>query len=481
MLFNLANPIPFTPRDPKDLQDFFEEYRVIPYYGTNEHTSHTFLDLLQTLAELSPTFRACRRDLVEYTFGHNVRIASRSIPGLANNDDESEVPFERQQAFVDYLMRLNITLPKLLKLLKRADHHLDVSGNAYFLIRRIIVGDTVKYFMEVPYFRHVAYLYSKDAGEWFLMVSKWMGDMNMLKKHPPIIARATAMGESLRWTQVKRGEEVAIIHMKREGLGDESDYYARPDRLATLTWEYVDFQVGNQNSKVAATEIITKKILAFQAPDPNTLPDGQYFHEENQEIGTNGKIGGKAPDTFQRNMMVLKELVTNLGSHPSILGKERAAGSIAGIEYPHSGVAPKEIDLEINRDTKHQSWQLETATANICAILGWSPELTSLRQAKSNLGGNVIKDIFTIKNESTIIPRQRWFEDFANDVLAQLCDREGGDKEFKNYGIRFLDIVGQMIDKLAGSSSSTPVSPGAGETAAQPNTTDDDAKDLNDA
>lgn len=441
MIFSLPNPIPMTVRDPEDMVEFFTKYGIVPYYGTEERTSHSFLDLLTTVTSLSPTFGAVMRDLKEFTFGLNLEIVGRAIPGLAM--ETTELDPSEQMRYAQYLSGLNITLPTIRKLSKRIDQHLNVCGNAYLRIKRVTVGETVRYYFEVPHYKHVAYLKSKDPGSRFLVISKFLGDETLMAEYPPAVLPATMAGDTLVWTSTERNMDEAIIHVKLDSDEDESDYYARPDILEVMTWLYVDFQLGNLNSKIAATDLISKKIIAFQAPDPNTIP---YEDEDLEEINANGVIGGKKLDQFQANMLQLKQLITNLAGHPSTMGPGQVAGAIAGIEYPFSGQAPTTIDLEINRDTAYHTWQNDTAAAKICSTMGWAPELTALRQAKSTLGGNLLYDMFTIKNESTIKPRKIFFQDLWNGILAQVAGTGSG---FENYGIEFPDVISSMVESLS--------------------------------
>lgn len=447
MIFQLPNPIPETVKDTEQLTEFYRKYGIIPYFGTNESSSQGMLDLLMTLSELSPSFNAVRRDLKEYTFGQNARIQAKQIEGLEL--DIAELDANSQIKYFEYLKDIGIQLKDILKKLRTVDDHLSVSGNAYIRIKRVTVVDTVRYFISVPHFKHVAYLNSRDAGEQFVIISKWIGDEQMMIKYKPTIIRVTQQGMPLKFDKKKGGVEEAIVHIKSESNTDESDYYGRPDIIPVLHWLYTDYQVGNLNSKISATEIITKKILAFEGEDPNAITDDDDYNTE-----FNGKeVGGSKLDSFQRNMLTLKKLTTQLGSHPSEMGPN-AVGSIAGVEYPHGGSPPTVIDLEMNRDTGHQTFQQEQATTMIAGNQGWAPELVSLRKTATTLGGNLLYDIFSIKNTTTIRPRQIKFEDIINNILHQIVTMEGN-KEFEYYGIELIDNISKLVESMKSTSTTT--------------------------
>lgn len=468
MIFNLPNPIPETVKDPADIIAFFDQYRVVPYYGLDESTSHTMLDLLQTLTSLSPTYKSVTKDIVFYTFGSNAEIVGRARPGISL--EPVELSPEEQIRYQAWLSERNITTRNLIKAFRRIDLHQEASGNAYLVIRRIQVGETTRYDFMVPHYKHCAYLAPRETDPEpfdFLIISKFLGDIEKMKKFPPTVLAATQEGERITWnTTDQANEEKAVIHFKKENHDDESDYYARPDILSVLTWLYTEYQLGTQSSKVSATDLITKIILAFQAPDPNTMPE-EDPDDDLPEIGANGWIGKGSKDYFERNMMVLKQLTSNLGRHPAAQDYGDAAASIAGVEYPFSGVPPTSIPLDMNRDTTHHQWQSDQAIGHICQVLRWAPELTSVRQTKTNLGGNLLYDIFTMKNETVINPKQERYQDSINDILAQILERDGGPSEFDNYGFQFPDIISEMIEKFKGAGSTTTADPRTAEEGTQ--------------
>jgi len=449
-LFKLDNPIPETVKDRDELTEAIRKWQGIPYYGTTESTSHTFLDLLSTLTEMSNTFRSCVNDMNKYIFGQRITFVKGDIPGMQT--DVEELSSDAQLEYFNWLKERNISPRHVLQMSRRINWHLYVNGNSYLLIRRIEVGSTVRYEMKVIHYKHFMYRKSEDIGQEFGLISKFLDDPVMLEKHPPKILPVTLNGEAIVWENIKPGVEEAIIHFKKEDQDGESDFYARPDILSVLTWLYVDFQLGNLNSKVAATELITKKILAFQAPDPATVEEGDEEDEEIlEELSEQGIAVKKRKNTqFHENMMVLKNLVTNISTHPTDTMGGRQASSIAGIQFPFSGQPPTAIDLEMNRDTTHQEFQLDKAVTCICANLGWSPELLMIRRTTTTLGGNLLYDIFTMKNESTIRPRANTFEDFWNGILEQIRERENAPRSFDGYGIRFPDVITEMIDRFKG-------------------------------
>lgn len=454
MIFELPNPVPYEIKDKKDIQSFFSRFKIIPQYGTIESSSLAFLDLLTTLSEMSPTFSSVYRDLSRYTFGVNPYVVTDMVPGLSS--EFTELDFSQQLSYRNYLAGLGLGMKKIKRILKRIDYQLLVNSNAYLIITRSRVNGQSVYDLSVPHFSHVAYIYSEDPGEEFLLVSKYIGNLEKMVKYPPMILRATQQDDQFRWNDMGDGVEKAIVHLKMENDNGEGELYERSELIPVLNYLYADIQMSSLMSKISATELISKKLLAFQAPDPETFDEDEYSSNGEYEYDEANDMEGvkvKKRSMFERNMMTLKRLTTNLAAHPSKVNPGgNAAASFAGIEYPFSGQPPTTIDLEINRDEKYHSFTIDKATSFICGALGWAPELISVRPTKTTLGGNLLYDIFVVRNTTTILPRQATYEDMINGILGQVLAEENAPAEFEGYGLKFEDVIGTMIASLKGQS-----------------------------
>lgn len=447
--FTIKNPVPVTVRDKEDLRNFFQELEIVPYYGTVEASSQSVLMLINDLCELSPTFQAYRRDINAYVFGLKIDFIGDTLPGVSV--DNTELSPQEIINYASYLGEIGIPAPKLIKLSRRIDQFLDICGNAFLWVKRSRLNGQAAYSFSVPHFLHVGYsrqaegLFGEDK---IALISPYIGDKQKILEHGYDLVRVTPEGEELRWGMNEDGIEETLIHITRQENNSRSSYYERSPLISLLPWLYVDYEIGVLTSKIASTDIITKKILAFEAQDPNTIPmlDGQV-----KDVNNIGEIGRKDVDYFTRNMMILRELTTNLGSHANAPGQmtgedaKKAAHVLAGIEYPYGSKAPEQIDLEVNRDVKYQDWQVNQASAVICGRLGWNNTLLGFREAKANIGGNVLKDLFVLANIRTIKPKQTEIAMIWDNLLLQLKEGE----QYAGYSIRFGDVVGEILEQLS--------------------------------
>jgi hypothetical protein len=451
--FTIKNPVPVTVRDKEDLKNFFQELEIVPYYGTVEASSQSVLMLINDLCELSPTFQAYRRDINAYVFGLKIDFIGDTLPGISV--DNTELSQQEIINYASYLGGLGLPAPKLIKLSRRIDQFLDICGNAFLWVKRSRLNGRASYWFSVPHFLHVGY--SRQAEGLFgenkvALISPYIGDKQKILEHGYDLVRVTREGEELKWGMNEDGIEETLIHITREENNSRSVYYERSPLISLLPWLYVDYEIGVLTSKIAATDIITKKILAFEGQDPNTIP---MTSGEVKDINNVGQIGRKDVDYFTRNMMILRELTTNLGNHANAPGQmngeqmKKAANVLAGVEYPYGSKAPEQIDLEVNRDVKYQDWQVNQASAVICGRLGWNNTLLGFREAKANIGGNVLKDLFVLANIRTVRPKQNEIATIWDNLLLQLKENE----QFAGYGVRFGDVIGEILEQLGQSTA----------------------------
>lgn len=437
-MFYLKNPVPESVVDKEQISKEFQKYKIVPYYGTTSKSSHTFLKTLNSLTELSGSFSAVVNDLETYAFGHALTVTALNEPGL--DLEVPEVSPNVQSRFYDYLKERNIKAPKLLSISCQILRSLKASGNAWLIVRRSSVMDAVRYDIQVEPFTNVAYLKQSDFEDRVAIITPVWNDPQFWRKSPPKIRTVTEQDETIIWNDAGDGIQEALIHFRRPGT---SKYYGRPEILSVLNWLYVDYVLSDLEAKVAGTELVSKKIIAFQERSGFAMEDDRITVGEKNEVGEDGNIGTEVEDDFRRTMKQLKALTTRVGDHGE-------TSAIVGIEYPAGTNSPTVLDLEISRDEKHHNFLKTAAEQKIAGILGWSPELSGLVQSKTNIGGNILKDLFIIKNSATIIPEQVAQSGRMNWLISEIMDFEQAPAEIRDLGFSFGNVVEQIVEDLSG-------------------------------
>lgn len=437
-MFRITNPIPDSIRDPAQLQRQFEKFKIVPYYGTTSGSSHSFLDLLDSLCTLSGSFNAAVNDLCKYAFGRNISITSRGIPGL--DVEQTELTPDQQLQFYEFISGLGINATDILAISKQFTKSMLASGNVWLKVRRVVVDDIVRYNVKVLPFKNVAYLQQSDFELPVAIYTAVWGNDDFWRKSPPELFVVTTPEGELQWNDRGNAIYEALIHWKAPG--SDSVYYGRPVILGVLNWLYVDFTLSDLCAKIGGTEIVAKKLIALEERGGNTLDDDDLSLEERPEFGADGRMATEQADDFRRAALTLKKLVTNEGGPGDV-------SSIGVVEYPKGNQEPKAIDLELNRDTAHQTFLKETSERQICSAVGWAAELTGLQGFKSGIGGNIAKDLFIIKNSSTVGPLQDELQAAWNWLLSEVV-REEEALQFEGVGIAYNSIIQKIIEDLSG-------------------------------
>lgn len=428
MLFNLTNPIPEALKDPLKLQTVFKKYGIIPYYGDDEATSHATLQLLTDLARLSPSHSTCKSDLSVFAFGEQVNIARKRIPGLLDTEQEAPLPYNEKLVFSDWLYSLGINLLDVIEITRRLFEDRRDTGNAYLHIKIVRVGSTVQVYLIPISPLQIAYLRTdKFEDPTFVVTEYWDEEWWRLK--PPSLIKASFPGSKYNWGGSK-GVQETIVHFKNDKAS--TVFYGRPKILSLLNWMFAEYQLGNQVAKVASTEFVAKYIGLFEETDPTRWKGDET----------------KAAEDFRQRMMSLRKIATNEGGYGE-------AKSLVGMEYPYGQKAPIFEKIEVNRDTQYMDKVLDLATTLVFASHGWSKELSAYASVKASIGSNILIDLFTTKNISTIQPIQSHYENIWADVFQSLAEAVGYNQE--TYTVQFPDLISKLVKSLVESRSTKAV------------------------
>jgi len=426
MQVSLVNPIPAIIADPVELGEFFTKYSIIPYYGTAESTSHYTLSLLSDLSTLSSSHKSCKINISKYAFSSKVDIVKQSIPGLLEDDESDDLSRADKIKFHnDFLNVYGIKLPSIVELSKSLYNDNADCGNAYLRIRVVKVGGTTQVFFKVLHYKQIAYLRTKKNEDRILIYTKKWGDEQYWAKNPPTLYKASYLNEPFNWW--KRSNVIeTVLHLKNRC--DESDYYGRPDILSVMYWMFTEWCQQDLSVKTSSTEFVSKILLAFEEEDPAR--------------GKKGTSKTSKADKFRKRMITIRSLTTNEGNYDE-------AKTVGGIEYPFGSKPPIAIKLDINRDVKYSEFQINKASSYIYSIHGWDKQLSGFEPARSNIGGNIIIDLFVQRNIGTIMPLQDKFSDLWSNVFNEVALVVGYNGDV--HTVKYANLIDSLVDKLIAS------------------------------
>jgi len=430
MLFDFISPIVEASIDREELTRLLKKYSIMPYYGTNESSSHSMLQLLHDLAEVCPSHNACKVDVYKYTFGSSLDIVRRPEPGFADDFEQEQLERAEKLAFIKWLRSIGITMIQIHGLLKDLASSLDDSGNAYLAIRIDYFGNKPIVTLKQWDFRYAAYLATKPLeSPWIVCTTKW--DEQYWRDNPPSLYTASELHKPFNWRQLRRGktyETIVHFHTNRK----PNAVYGRPAILSAMNWMYTEYMLGDLAGKTSGTEFVSKYVFLFEEIDPKRF------------AGTPTEKDA----AFKIRMNELRTLTTVEGHQPK---------GFAGLDYPFKGNKPELLKLDVNRDTKHLQFLSDTAAAEIYQLWQWDRQLTGFSLAHANLGGNIIIDAFTTRNISTVEPRQAYWENAFAHIFQQIADVVAPRQEV--HTIQCPNLIDRLVEALAKQSgSTTPIS-----------------------
>lgn len=410
---------------------------VIPYYGENAGVGIAFLELIRNAGELSPSYKIAVGDLNLMIFGSGANIAANTVPGLIE-DSVDQVPMNTQKDVGVKLNEIGLGLNKFSEIGKLLNRHFMDSGNAYLRIKRATVAGITRYMLFADHYLNCSYLVPEKGEEDLnlVLISPYLLDVNKLRETKDFrILQAVFPGDPLIWTKTGNGIEEALIHIKNNNGSDKKTTYGRSDQIPLILPMMTDYYYRLLSGKIAATDLISKKMIVVEAPPPEV---DDFDEDDIDEDGTNEAKKDKLSQ-FDRNVQSLRQITSNLGDGD-------VAASVGLLEIPNGSQMPVGLDLEVNRDKAYQEYSLDTAIRTIFSGNGWSSDLANITTAPSGIGGNIIIDMLTIKRITKILPSQEFWSTVFNTVINDIAITEG----LEGYGIKFEDKMQKLIDALKG-------------------------------
>lgn len=420
-MFKLQSPIQKAVRDPKKVSKFFEDFKLVPYYGAGAQTSHAYLQLFTDLNKLSPSASACKSDLSLYAFDGDLDVVIRTEPGLA--DEAKKISKSEKAAYIEAIKSIGLNFSTVRSITKDSQNNYWDTGNKYVHCKIIRINNVDKVVLTVIDPLHFMYLWTEpDEPRTCIISDIW--DANKWQEKRPKMCRVFP-----NWTEgTERGVSETVFHFQT-GIG-ESDWYSEPKDLASMYWKFSEFSMGNLYSKISSTEVVSKGILVTEA----------QASEENEKDSVDIRRRN-----FEEKVKTIRAVTTNEGDQ----GK---SSSVAVLEVPYAGpdrtpMKPAWLPLELNRDTQNHSFVVTEASAKIYAGLNWSPELSGYTRSAGGIGSEILINLFKIKNQTSVKKLQQQGTEEL-DVIFSAIWTKLGKENLNQYSIVFPDNIAQLIKSL---------------------------------
>ncbi|HLS53261.1 MAG TPA: hypothetical protein VK031_04760 [Tissierellaceae bacterium] len=281
------NPILGEIRDYSAVRKTFEQYPIIPYATSSQHTSHKYLDLLLSLVDNNPTLNQCIASIGDYCFNSG-QILYKDSKDLFVEEEVLVASPEVSERYTNHLKNIKFY---------RYDTKVDFNhfikemyferknGNCYVELVKTNVNGEVNYIYKIHPQRHCLYMLNDDD-TLSIVVSKSF-DYNYLRKYParevPLYPEVDEDDEDIR----------TMFHFKNRTSG----LYGRPDWISALLNVYNAYQDVLYRVKLASKDFTPKVLVEIEGDDPSIDTD---LDEDDLllRIANNFTAGGQDPKTI---------------------------------------------------------------------------------------------------------------------------------------------------------------------------------------
>ena len=228
---NDRNPIAPQIKDTDEIQTIFKKYHLIHFAGTDQYSGHQLLSFLINMMTLSTTHGSCIISQKKFAFGGKLAIVKNSD---AVFDFEEEIDsIEQKKQFAEFVKGIKFNASDVRTFAENLFVSYKGTGNAYF---SVVMSDTMGV-------KSVAFNYHNPSTVLYMVPEKdtdknWVAVSNnflTLDTKPPTLYPVYPDFHTRN-----SGEIVTMFHIK-----DNTDWYGRPDSMASLLYQYREFQDAN--------------------------------------------------------------------------------------------------------------------------------------------------------------------------------------------------------------------------------------------
>ena len=393
----LKNPIPEMAKDKGQLVKLFEQGKFLVPYSRNEKgkTAHSTLNMLYTLAQLSPIKKSVMASKIDFCFSKGIT--------------------DENTAFIENLTAIGVSADDVVGMVGASMRDESICGTAFVKLSLTSVNGvfSAKITRIPPQNALPAYDWDNqdsDFNNLLFYTDKPIG--NDYSMQPGKLMEWKAAGLFPKWT--KRGKVVETV-FQINAVGYDQEIWGRPVVDPNLL--LIDYETANNVAKISASEVTAKVMMLLKEPSVLSVE------------GT-----GKSVDDVKRELtFALRNRMTNRGDQSESLGV-----------LFYTDEAPTVETININRDSQWLETTRKMCVQSICAAEGIPASLASLEDLKVGLGGNVVLDTLILTNAKTIEPTQSRYAKFFNTILNALAEKagiEGGKIAFINP---MIDIIEQF-------------------------------------
>lgn len=394
--FQLRNPVPELARDTTALQKLFgKDSFFVPYARTGAESSHSTLNMLFSLFDLSPTAKAGSKVKSDICFS---KLADSSL------------------SFVSELEAIGINETSV-KAIARSVYRDEMACGTFFILLRIseVQGQYSATISRIPPQNALPIWDEKGKSGIINSVAYTTDPISKSSSFSAkdVAARFTVTSKYPNFT--KRGSTYETV-FQVNAQGYESEFWGRP--VVDANTLYLDYRNIDLFARISQTHVTTNLVVFIPEPGVSELTELGISREQYLQDAS-GEVRG-------------------------VMTAEGKGQSVAVMTY--TGENPPVMEhVEINRDSAWAEFMSNRSIRGVCSGIGVPPELIGLSEFRSSIGGNVVKDTLVMCEVTSIRPTQIRVGDAITSVCRVALEIANKRSEGK---IEFVSALPEIIELL---------------------------------
>lgn len=407
ILFELKDPIPGEIADTKELSKVIQDYKLVPYAGSDTQTGHSTLAWYNMLGKISPTNGAAIDKLAKYAVGGRGVFVRAENPDYDLGEESQPLTRAEKTVYQDAITQFIEFDGGVREFHRKLTKEYKTNGNGWVEMSVSNVQGQVRVHLRLIEQANVMYRKSEPDEMRFAAISPIWTD-GYLKKNPPRFVPLFPNFVS------DGGVQKTLFHLKSGGR-----WYGRPDSQSADLYKYREVQDAMYTVRQAANNFTGQLIIEVE-------DDGQDPAIDEAGAWSAGF------DSFADRMI---ENYTQRGSDPmSVFVTSRSLGARPMFVFQ---VAPN----------TNEKWYVETGKMSENYILG--AHNCTLRFMGKDAANGFSTDAFVsdyvMNMEPVINDLRTTIMVFSNRILSAAWEAVGR-QELNEISLTFSSPIQSQID-----------------------------------
>jgi hypothetical protein len=431
-LGELDNPIESEIQDVNDpFLETFNQYNLVPYFGTQTAPAHATMLWLIDLARRSPSHAACIEAKKRFCFEGVIDVVKQKDTMFYYPEEQAEVTREERENYYDSLKRIQIPYAAHMRdfTIKAYDNYAK-TGNVFVVMSIAQEAGINVCKLEVLDTQRCVYEATQKGEVKQLVIAPYFDYKHFSNFNPEIlpVSEFTGNGSKLNFAEVGDIKKT-VFHLKNNVAG--KSWYGEPDYIAAFRNMYQEFQNISYVTKETEQGFKGTLLLEF------AQGDDADFDGLDQEFEGQFDFRNIPTDPADERNKALESTFTNAGYRNTTLAvSERPTGA-----SPFSS-----FHLAANTNERFYATMKQINEGQILKVHGLSNVLLGGDKQAGSIGAESFTAEFKVRNKLVFEPLQNKIAAFNNRLLDICFEAMGLD--LQGFSIKYRSTFQMHLDAM---------------------------------